>query len=70
MAIEERAEPSGSSKLQWPVTAGLRFQAIAGELVRADRDRYSRGDFKGRQQNLAMGVPVELKTITGVRTSH
>src|SRR6266850_8410861 len=63
MAIEERAKPSGIPKLQWPMAAGLCFEAVARELVRTYWDFHSGSDFKGCRQDLAVRIPVELKTI-------
>src|SRR5438034_8223879 len=65
MTVEKCSEPRCSSKLQWPVAAGLRFEAVPRELVRTWRDDYSGSDIKGGQQDLAMRVPIELKTVTG-----
>src|SRR6266700_6555015 len=66
VAIVERAEPSGISKLQWTVTAGLRFETVPRELVRAWRDDNSGSDGKGCQQDFAVRVPVELEAIAGL----
>src|SRR5437016_2460451 len=65
MTVKESPEPSCRSKLQWPVTTRLRFQSVSRELVRARRDDYSGRDVKGRQKDLAVRVPIELKTVTG-----
>ncbi len=48
------------------MTAGLRFEAVTRELVRAWRYAYSGSDGKGCQQDLAVRVPVELKAIAGL----
>src|SRR6476646_8511684 len=48
------------------MTAGLRFEAITRELVRAWRDDYSGSDCKRYQQDLAVRVPVELEAIAGL----
>src|SRR5205823_11895369 len=49
VTVEKCAEPRCSSKLQWPVTTGLCFQAIPGELVRAGRDHHSGSEFRRRK---------------------
>src|SRR5205085_2510365 len=66
VAIVERAEPCGISKLQRSVTAGLRFETVTSELVRAWRKDDSGSDCKRSQQDLAMRVPVELEAIAGL----
>ena len=66
VAIVERAEPSGISKLQWTVTAGLRFETVPRELVRAWRDDNSGSDGKRCQQDFAVRVPVELEAIASL----
>src|SRR6267142_3432967 len=61
--VEEGSEPSGSSKLQWPVLARLRFEAPAREVIGARRNDYAADDLKRYHQRFSVGIPVELETV-------
>src|SRR6266567_1218591 len=69
MAVEKCTEPGRRSELQRPVLTGLCFEPPAREVVGTRRNHYTGGDLERHDQRLAVGIPVELKTVARLETN-
>ena len=54
--------------MQRAMRAGLRFEAPAGEIVRAGGDKDAFGDFERDKKSFAVRVPVKFEAIAGLET--